>query len=68
MKSAFEHVMEMGVKNELSEYVGYWIAVIDNKVVAKEKDAKTAYLKAKDQYPNKVPFVMKVPTEDVMLL
>jgi Family of unknown function (DUF5678) len=68
MKSAFEHIMDMGDKNELSEYVGYWIGVVDGKIVAKEKDAKTAYLKTKSQYPNKVPFVMKVPTEDVMLL
>jgi hypothetical protein len=68
MKSAFEYVMEMGDKNELSKYVGYWIAVVDNKVVAKEKDARDAYAKAKEKYPDKVPFLMKVPTETVMLL
>ncbi len=68
MKSAFEHVMEMGTKNELSQYVGYWIAIVDNRIVAQEKDARTAYRKAKDQHPSKVPFIMKVPTEDVMLL
>ncbi len=64
----FAYVMELGAKDELSDYVGYWIAVIDGKVVAKEKDAKTAYLKSKNLYPDKVPFVMKVPTESIMLL
>ena len=68
MKSEFEYVMEMGDKNKLGQYVGYWIALVDNKVIAKEKDARTAYAKAKDRYPDKVPFIMKVPTETVMLL
>jgi hypothetical protein len=68
MKSAFEYVMGMGEKKELGKYVGYWIAVIDNKVVAKEKDAREAYAKAKELYPDKIPFIMKIPTETVMLL
>jgi len=68
MKSAFEYVMEMGEKNELGKYVGYWIAVVDNKIVAKEKNAREAYAKAKALHPDKVPFIMKLPAENVMLL
>ncbi len=61
-------VMDMGASNERSEYAGYWIALVDNKVVAKEKGAKAAYTGAKEQHPSKVPFIMQVPAEDVMLL
>ena len=68
MKSEFDYVMKMGDKNELGKYVGYWIAIVDNKIVAKEKNARKAYAKAKERYPDKVPFIMKVPTESVMLL
>lgn len=55
-------------KNKANEYAGYWVAMVENKVIAIEKTAKEAFAKAKQKYPNKVAFVAKVPTESVMLL
>ncbi len=64
--SAYEHVLSMG--DELGDYVDEWIAVVDNKVVARGTTAKEVYEKAKKAYPNLVPFVMRVPAPRVMVL
>ena len=47
---------------------GSWVAVVDNKVVASGKDSKEVYSKAKQEYPSKIPFITKVPSEVVMLM
>lgn len=67
-KGEFEYVTELGANNELENYRGSWIAVADNKIIAKEQSFKVAFTKAREKFPDKVPFVMKVPTESVMLL
>ena len=45
-----------------------WIAVIDNKVVASGKNSKEVFKKVKTDYPNKEPFIMKVPSDVLPLL
>lgn len=45
-----------------------WIAVIDNKVVASGKNSKEVFKKVKTDYPNKEPFIMKVPSDATMLM
>lgn len=64
--SELEYVMSIGDK--LGEYVDEWIAVVDNRIVARGKAAQEVYAAAKKQYPSKVPFIMKVPTAKVMVL
>lgn len=66
VKGELEYVMSMG--NKLGDYVNLWIAVVDNKVVAKGDNAKDVFLRAKRDYPEKTPFVMKVPSETVMVM
>jgi hypothetical protein len=41
---------------------------VNNQFVARGKTAKEVYEKAKEQNPSKVPFIMKVPTEKLMVL
>jgi hypothetical protein len=65
-ESEFEFVLSMGDK--LGDYVHQWIAVVDDELVANGQNAKEVYNKAKEQYPNKTPFIMKVPADEVMLL
>ncbi len=65
-KSEYEYVMSLGDK--LGEYVDQWIAVVDNKIVAKGDNAKETFKKAKECHPTKVPFIMKVPQDKVMVL
>lgn len=61
-----EYIMSIG--NELGKYVGRWIAVVDNRIVAEGDDAKLVFKTAKKAAPNKIPFIMKVPTKKVMVL
>ncbi len=62
----FEHVMTM--QDKLTKYIGKWIAVVNDQVVAEGKDSKEVYAEAKDKHPDMVPFLMLVPQEAVMLL
>jgi hypothetical protein len=52
----------------LGEYVGQWIAIVGDKVVAKGSDAKSVFRQAKEKYPKKEPLILKVPQDRVMLL
>jgi hypothetical protein len=59
----FEYIMAISEKLES----GKWIAVVQ-KDVMKGDSAKEVYDKAKEKYPKKEPFIMKVPDNAVMLL
>lgn len=65
-KSEFEYVMSLG--NELGDYIDEWIAVSDNRIVARGTKAKEVFDKARELSPTKTPFVMKVPPDKVMVL
>ena len=64
--SEYDYVLSAGDK--LGNYVDEWIAVVDNQIVARGKTAKEVYEKAKQYDKSKVPFIMRVPTEKVMVL
>ena len=66
VKGELEYVMSMGDK--LGDYVNCWIAVVGDDVVAHGETAKEVFLKAKQKYPGKTPFVMKVPSDIVMVM
>ena len=66
MKSEYEYIMS--ISNKLGNYLGEWIAVVDNEIVASGESAKEVYQKAKEKYPKREPFIMKIPKETVMLL
>jgi len=58
----------MSISHELHQYLGKWIAVVGTDVVATSDSAKEVYELARKKYPNKEPFIMKVPQETVMLM
>jgi len=64
-RSEFEYVLSLG--NKLGEFVDEWIAVADNKIVARGSEAKEVFEKAR-QVSKKTPFIMKVPADKVMVL
>ena len=66
MKSEYEYVMSMG--KELGQHLGEWVAVVGDSIVATGKTAKEVYDEAKEEYPDREPFIMKIPKETVMLL
>jgi hypothetical protein len=52
----------------LGDYVGKWIAIVGDKVVASGKDGKVVFEEVKKKYPEKEPLILKVPEDKVMLL
>lgn len=66
MKSEYEYVMSVGDK--LGEHLGNWIAVVGEEIVASGSSAKEVFDIAKKKYPDKEPFIMKIPKETTMLL
>ena len=66
MKSEYEYIMSISL--ELGQHLGEWIAVVGEEIVATGETAKEVYDKAKEKYPDREPFIMKIPKETVMLL
>jgi len=66
MQSASEYVLSMG--DELGKYVDEWIAVVNSSVVARGKTSVEVYDAAKKAKPEAVPFIMRVPRAEVMVL
>ena len=56
------------MKMNLSPYLGEWVAVCENKIVAHGKKVKNVFYEAKDRCPGKRPFMAKVPGKETMIL
>jgi len=52
----------------LGSYVGKWIAVVGDDIVATGEKGSDVYKASKEKYPDEIPFIMKVPEDKVMLL
>ncbi len=55
------------INADLSKYIGHWIAIVDDKIVAHGKNVKEVYNDAKKAYPNKKPLLAKVPKEKTLI-
>ena len=53
---------------DLSDYVGEYVVILDQKVISHGPDAQIAYKEALEKYPNTKPTLAKVPTEDILIL
>lgn len=51
---------EWFLKEDISEYSGKWLAIIDKEIVASEKDVAKLIKEVKNKYPNKRPLITKV--------
>ena len=65
VKSDYEYVMP--AREQLGKHLGEWVAVVGDEIVASGEDAKEVYWESRAKYPDKVPFIMKIPKERVML-
>ena len=66
MKSEYEYAMS--AREQLGKHLGEWIAIVGDEIVASGEDATKVYRESKAKYPDKTPFIMKIPKETVMLL
>lgn len=67
MRTKDEYQCLLSMPN-LGNYVGKWIAIVGEKVVAEGPDAKKVFARAKEKYPKREPLILKVPQDRVMLL
>jgi len=53
---------------DVSPYIGNWVAICDEKVVAHSKSFKEVYAEAKEKCGRSKPFIAMVPTDETMIL
>ncbi len=59
---------EFYINADLSEYAGKWIAIVEGEVVASGERADEVGMEAERKYPNKKIALVKIPTEDTLIL
>ncbi|RLI80403.1 succinyl-CoA synthetase subunit alpha [Archaeoglobales archaeon] len=55
------------LNTDLSKYIGYWIAIVDDEIASYGKNAKEVYEEAKKKYPSKKPLLAKIPKERTLI-
>jgi len=65
-RSEFEYLLS--IEDELSRYVGKWVAIVGEEIVAVGATAAEVFEKAKKKYPDKEPMILNLPAERIMLL
>jgi len=55
------------MKENLNKYLGEWIAICKNQIIAHGKDVKKVFQEAKEKYPKERPLITKVPDKEAMI-
>lgn len=66
LRTEFEYILS--ADSNLGQNLGQWVAIVDEEIVAASDSAKEVYEQAKKKFPDRDPFIMKIPKETVMLL
>lgn len=64
-KDSYECLLSM---RDLGKYVDKWIAIVDDEIVSVGNTGKEVFKHAKQKHPEKIPLILKVPSDTVMLL
>jgi len=51
------------INTDLSEYIGEWICIVDDKIAFHGADIKEGYKQVKEAYPDKIISIARVPGE-----
>ncbi len=60
--------MEWLSRTDLSRYRGLYVAIVDCRVAASGKNARTVVERARKRHPRRQPVLLKVPTEDILIV
>ncbi len=55
------------MKTNVDNYIGQWVAICSNKIVAHGKDVKKVFKEARERYPKERPFMARIPDKDTMI-
>ena len=58
---------ELFLKSDVSEYIGEWIAICDNKIVSHGKKVKEVLKEANNKCPGKRPLIARIPEKETMI-
>lgn len=64
VETEYQHFM----RTDLSAYLGEWVAIVGNHIVAHARTFKETFEEAQRKYPGRTPFLAKVPTKAAMLI
>jgi hypothetical protein len=56
------------MKLDKSKYLNEYVVIVDKKLVASGKDIVTMLKTVRKKYPQKIPFVAKIPEKSVLVL
>lgn len=59
---------EAYLRLEKTRLQNMYVIIIEGKVIAKGEDIENMLEKAKQKYPDKIPFVAKIPDERMLVL
>ncbi|HLC57573.1 MAG TPA: DUF5678 domain-containing protein [Candidatus Nanoarchaeia archaeon] len=55
------------MEENLERYIGEWIAICKNQIIAHGKDVKKVFKEAKEKCPKERPLITKVPDKEAMI-
>ncbi|MBI4159078.1 succinyl-CoA synthetase subunit alpha [Candidatus Woesearchaeota archaeon] len=55
------------IKENLDAYIGEWIAICKNQIVAHGSNVKEVFKQAREKYPKEKPLVTRVPEKETMI-
>ena len=58
---------EVYLRTDLEKYVGKWVAITDEGVIAVGDNAKIVYQEAKEKSPQKKIMLAKIPEEETLI-
>lgn len=55
------------MKTDASSYIGEWVAICNQKIVAHGKEVKKVFYEAKEKCPKEKPLITKIPDKETMI-
>ena len=65
LSSEYKYILS--AREELGRHLGKWIAIVGTDIVYSGDDAKEGYDTARAKYPDRTPFILKIPKGDMIL-
>ena len=65
-KTEYEYILKNA--DDLTKYSGRWIAVLGEEVICNNKDLAKLWTSFQKLHPNKIPFFMKIPDKNLLVL
>ena len=59
---------DFSISDDLSDYKGKYVAIVDKKIVFSGRNAKKVLDEAKSKYPSKRVVLRKIPEEEALIL